>query len=673
MELRSVFCKNRCKDNHFISKNTIFAPNSNEMKKKLAIFSAFVLFFVVLTIIFMFAYANLFSQYSFGERMMAVLYSLPQHLSVASWIMLPAFAVGIIYVFIRGDWHRHFMVWYITLAFIPVLLLNCIDMVLYGFWGFRLDTTPLVYILDDPMAALAESPVWAPFASTVLILFFAWLIYKVMGMVYPPRRRGASSRMSRGAEQVREGWLNVALTLGCWVLAWGGVGEYSYGMGSAYHTDQMVLNHASTNPVYSFFHSLRQQRTPLSEQYRFMSDAEAAQAFSELESGVLNFDPASAVDSLALNADSLVSLSDSLVADPSEPQALLKVAHPNILLILFESFSGSACHYLYPEADENIMPNFCQAMREGVAFTRFYANSFRTERGMVSVLSAYPGQPTFTLMTDTLRTAKLPFLSSALFSQGGYDPQFIHGGDATFCGLTQYMHHGGVTDIIGKERFPAEQQECQWGVHDDKMFDFVHKEMSNSQNFFKVFLTLSSHEPFEVPYSQFPDDPYLNSVAYTDHCFGQFIDQVKADTALWNNLLIIGMPDHCYAQYPAGVQQHDPLRYHIPMFWTGGAVNGHQEVATLGQQTDLAATLLAQLGYDSSVFTYSHDLLDPSAPHYAFYAWPDGFGLLGGTASYVQDNNYDGHPLQGSNDTEGKAERMGKAFLQKLYDDLGKK
>ena len=92
-----------------------------------------------------------------------------------------------------------------------------------------------------------------------------------------------------------------------------------------------------------------------------------------------------------------------------------------------------------------------------------------------------------------------------------------------------------------------------------------------------------------------------------------------------------------------------------------------------GQQTDLAATLLAQLGYKSKAFTYSHNMLDPYAPHYAFYAWPDGFGLLSAKATYVQDNNYDGHPLQGSMDPDGQAELMGKALLQKLYDDIASK
>ncbi len=650
------------------------------MKKKVIIFVAFVLYFALMAIIFMFAYANLFEQYTLSDKLLAVGYSLPQSLSVSAWIMLPAFIVGIIYVFIRGDWHRRFMIWYITLVFLPVLLLTCIDMVLYGFWGFRLDTTPLIYILDDPMAALAESPVWAPFVSTALMLFFGWLIYQVMSLVYPPRRHGSSSRMSRGAEQMREFVFNVFLALACWVLANGGIGNFTYGMGSAYHTDQMPLNHASTNPIYSFFHSLHQQHTPFSEQYRFMSNAEATAAYNELESGALNAERVEENITLSVDSTSLLTTvpSDTLLLTPHSsfliPQdsSLLIKNSPSILLILFESFSGSACNYLYPEVRSDIMPNFNQAMAEGIAFTNFYANSFRTERGMVSVLSAFPGQPTYSLMTDTLRTKKLPYLSRALAVQGGYQTQFIHGGDPTFCGLSQYLRYGGISNVIGKDQFPKDLHDCQWGLHDEQMFDVVRKEMSGSQPFFKVMLTLSSHEPFEVPYHRFPDDPYLNSVAYTDYCFGQFIEKVKADSALWDNLLIIGMPDHCYAQYPAGIQQHDPLRYHIPMFWTGGAVRGHQDITTMGQQTDLAATLLTQLGFDASVFPFSHDMMSQDAPHYAFYDWPDGFGLLSETASYVQDNNYDGNPLLGSNDPDGKAERMGKGFLQRLYDQLSK-
>ena len=83
-------------------------------------------------------------------------------------------------------------------------------------------------------------------------------------------------------------------------------------------------------------------------------------------------------------------------------------------------------------------------------------------------------------------------------------------------------------------------------------------------------LTLSSHEPFEVPYTSDFSHPYLNSVAYTDSCLGAFVASLK-ENPLWDSTIVILSPDHGYP-YPNGVTRYDPLRYRIPMAIIGGAV-----------------------------------------------------------------------------------------------------
>ena len=70
----------------------------------------------------------------------------------------------------------------------------------------------------------------------------------------------------------------------------------------------------------------------------------------------------------------------------------------------------------------------------------------------------------------------------------------------------------------------------------------------------KTFLTLSSHEPFDVPMSRL-EHPYLNSVAYTDSCLGAFVDTLR-QSPLWENLLIVFVADHTM-RYPAGIQEHE--------------------------------------------------------------------------------------------------------------------
>jgi len=64
-----------------------------------------------------------------------------------------------------------------------------------------------------------------------------------------------------------------------------------------------------------------------------------------------------------------------------------------------------------------------------------------------------------------------------------------------------------------------------------------------------VVLTLSSHEPFDVPMIPVFNGSdimtkYKNSVYYTDKTLGSFLDWAKG-TAWWNNTLIIFVADHC--------------------------------------------------------------------------------------------------------------------------------
>lgn len=637
------------------------------MQKKLYLLLAFAVLGVIQAAIFLALYSSVFEPYSFWQCLVSLLYSVPQSLMVAAWLMLLPFVLGFVYVWIRGDWHRRFMIGYLTLCSVPLFMLCLLDWGLYGFWGFRLDCTPFIYVFDDPIEAAKETPVVLGILTPLLTIGLTWLMYKLMKLVYPKRRSGSITRMNTGAAQMREGLWNLVLAVASLVVGQGCFGLM--GMESAYHTDQQPLNHVATNPVYSLFHSICQQCTPLDEQYRFMSDEERQSAMNEL--------------SALAQAQASAQAADSTL-QPAGPTSLLREGvMPNVLLLMIESLSGTACPYLYADAPEGVMPNVCQAMAEGVAFTQCYANSFRTERGMVSILSAFPGQPTYSVMNDAARRTQLPHLASAL-ADAGYSLEFVTGGDGKFCGLPEYLSAAGFNRRVDREHFPSEQYDCKWGMHDAFMYDYLLDRLREEaalasdtlaeyapQPYFKAMMTVSSHEPFVVPSNRF-EDPYLNSVAYTDSCLGAFLNELRADASIWDHLLVIGLADHAYANYPEGIGQHEPRRYHIPMFWTGGAVAGHVDVPVMCQQTDLTATLLRQLGIQADGFGFSHDVMQADAPHFAFYAWPDGFGLLTDSCRYIQDNHYDAHPLPGSDDPTGRAQRLGKAYLQTVYDSLSR-
>ena len=87
---------------------------------------------------------------------------------------------------------------------------------------------------------------------------------------------------------------------------------------------------------------------------------------------------------------------------------LFNTERPNIIMIILESFSSHLMETLGGEP--GIAVNMDEFAKEGILFTHFYANSFRTDRGLVSIISGYPAQPTTSIMKYTRKTQSLPFL-----------------------------------------------------------------------------------------------------------------------------------------------------------------------------------------------------------------------------------------------------------------------
>lgn len=665
------------------------------MRKLMIIFASVVGFFLVGTIIFMVFHYGVYGQYGIGDWLQVLIHSVPQDLTVAGYVVAVPLIVKLFHLWLPGNWYRHLMYWVLGILFFVVLFLWLTDLVLFGYWGFRLDATPLIYLLDNPAEALASAPWWMyvlGIGGILLILYVVeWLLHKLMPS--PQRshshlwREACSNRpepLRRRIIHTLQGLLFAGIVFLC---IRGGVSESTMNVGRAYFSTEMNLNQAAINPVFSFLYSLSKQKN-YDEMYRFMTDEECDDALAELNRLTVN-------------------TSDSL---RSTRHTLLKTNRPNILLIILEGFSGKACTALYPDADPRVMPELTRLYKEGLGWTRFYCTSWRTDRGVASILASYPAQPTTTVMKDQSKCNHLQYLPQRL-KEEGYHPQFYYGGDANFTNMLGFLRAGGIEEVVSMNNFSRAERMQQWGAPDEvvynRILEDVRKGAKGSEGskgskgsesskgsegedgpFFKVVLTLSSHEPFDVPSFNRLEHPFANSFAYADSCLGGFIDQLKAEPQIWNDLLVVVLPDHC-SYYPENIEFQEPDRYHIPMVWTGGALqlpldaDGAEihSMDALGDQTDLSATLLGQLGIHHEDFNFSKDLLDPATPRYAFYDYPDGFGLLADvcdttgvkTICYTQDNRQVDVPLKWSYDPEHQAQRWGKAFLQRLFDDLDKR
>ena len=302
-------------------------------------------------------------------------------------------------------------------------------------------------------------------------------------------------------------------------------------------------------------------------------------------------------------------------------------------------------------------PNLNKLAGEGVFFSQCYANSFRTDRGTVCTLSGYLGLPTASVMKIPAKSRTLPAISEEL-GKAGYATSFLYGGDINFTNMKGYLLSKGYQHLTADTDFSlSEQAGNAWGVNDHVTAAWLLEYLTATQTEsprFTTWLTLSSHEPFEVPYN---------------HCIGTLIDGLK-QSPVWENLLVVLIPDHGFC-YPQGSIDRGGEYSRIPMIWTGGAVQQPMLLDVLMNQADLASTLLAQLELDHSMFTFSRNVLGSA------YTYPFAFHTSGSTFTFRDSTGVTGFDTKALTvsyeepSPDKNRLNRGKTILQTVYDDLG--
>ena len=607
------------------------------MKKRvLFLFACFITFILVFALqkpVFMLYNHASGGGLSISDYLQVKVHGLQLDATVAGYLTVIPLLLTLLSVWIPGRYITFILKGYFFIVACIISLIFVVDIALYPYWGFRLDATPLFY-LQSPSDALASAP-----ASTLILQTLVFVVY-TYGIFWALKRFVLPLMPEQYVKKMFSNSVQLVLLGGIlFIPIRGGVTTSTANVGMVYFSKNQFLNHSAINPCFSFLASLSKQQD-FAAQYNYFNESKRSKIFKKLTNQP--------------QGDSI-------------PE-LLTTKNPNIILILMESFSANAIEVLGGEA--GVTPNINRLSKEGILFSNMYANSFRTDRGIVAVLNGYLAQPTTSIMKYPAKSQTLPSIAKSL-QKKGYTSDMLYGGDINFTNMQSYFFSSGYSKVTADRDFPLKSRLSKWGANDDITFAHLYQSMtdnSRKEPFFSTFLTLSSHEPFEVPYNRLKD-PYLNSVAFTDSCLGDFIDKLKK-LPLWNNTLIVLVSDHGF-RYPASVKEHDPKRYHIPMLWLGGAIKEPRVIANYGNQTDLAATLLYQLDLPHKEFTFSNNMVDSLQPAYAFYSYNNGFGFIDTTGVSVYDCESE-KPLIIKPEA-GNEIRLnnGKALLQTLYDDLG--
>lgn len=551
------------------------------------VFLFWTIFFVVARGIFLFYFAEARSALTFSELVSVLDHGLVMDLSMSAYLTaFTGLLLGFLY-FKTGIQLWPFWIFIHAIAIVVSSLVIVYDLALYPVWTYRLDVRALTEI---DMQLLGRDP-------KEIIVFVAILLALVSCWFFISFRFFWPRFYSLRATSLATLPVILGITALLIIPMRGSLGVVSMNNSFGYsHRSNAFANHAGVNVVWNFANSLSWGTAENTK----ASDGQAA------------------------------SVPNALFVQPDSTTKLLRIQKPNIIIILLDRLPAEVVGVLGGRADAT--PNFNALAGEGILFDQFYSNSNRTDKGLTAVLNGYPSQSKLSTMSDTRRAQGLPYLNK-VFKQQGYSTGFTHGGWPNYNNLRAYLFAAGFDSITHADNFVAERRTGKWGVPDEFVFEkFSDEVFHERQPFFRVMMTQSTRPPYDATMNptfkgRDEETQFLNAVHYTDKALGAFIEKAKK-TLWWDNTLLIVTSDKGYA-VTGDDSSLTPAQFKIPMLWLGGAVAKQDTVIhTIGNQTDICNTLLAQLGQYSKEFTFSRDIVASTGDQLAMFVFDSGFGIV---------------------------------------------
>jgi phosphoglycerol transferase MdoB-like AlkP superfamily enzyme len=609
----------------------------NRLLYNIYYFLFWIVYFVFARIFFLAYYFDKSQELGFSTIIKTFFYGLQLDASFAAYISFIPFLLMIFSIMIKPKIIVKTIRWYTIIVILCINLLLLIDAGLYQSWGVRLDTSLLPY-LNTPELMISSASTFQLLTGVFFWIFISYIFIKLFNKI----NQKSSDKLSFGS------WLEIPLffliTAALIIPVRGGFQTIPVNQSNVYFSNKMFANHAAVNFIWNFFNTLT-HKSDGTNPYIYFDDETALKIINKTKNKLLE----------------------------STTDSILNTSRPNVILILWESLPAKIVGSLGGEYD--VTPNLNKLSKEGILFTNFYANGDRTDKGIPAILSGYYPQPVKRIMRMPNKTRSLPMLPKKMMDLG-YKTSFYYGGDLNFGNMNTYLRNAGITDFVDGNAFDKKDWNSKWGAYDDVFMKRFAKDLSTKQEkpFFKIALTLTSHEPYEIKGKykfgkDTEDNKFRSAHHYTDQVIGDFMKFAKKQDWYKNTLIVI-MSDHGHSSPKHEGPYFSPKKFRIPMLWLGGAVNQkHTKIETVASQVDFSYTLLALLKADNKDFVFSKNIFNTSENQFAHYTFNKGFGTLTKEGIFVYDYISKKPILEVGLNTK-KLDSLGKAITQNSFEDF---
>ena len=546
-------------------------------------------------------------------------------LMVAAMLLAIPWLVGLFAIRHYGFRLRAWLTPYYIVMGLAVAAIIVADAVMYEYWQFKLGMVVLSYAASPEGATNSVSLSFILIRVVLMLLLALWTVVPCIFLTPKTLPTGNTERL----------WYRNISIIWIFLLVSGVLWMHQGDVYTSKPHPTQLANHAAVNPVYAFAKSIRLTKN-YDKRYNLLSEEDRSDLFKGLYP-----EPANDVQ-----------------------DSLLIQQRPDILVVFIEGFGSRFVEELGGLPD--VAPGWKRFIPEGIFWENYYSNSFRTDRGTVSAFSGWLSYTDIGLMRQAEVHSSLPSLARSLAKEG-YETGYIYGGAMTNMGKRKYLEDMGFANLYDDTAFSSEEKSGCWGVNDSTALQKACKLISEWKDghHFLVAQTLSSHEPWDVPYHRL-DDKILNAFAYTDYSIACMIDSLKR-LPEWDNLLVIMIPDHGYLYKQS---YKDPGFFRAPMLWMGGAIKAPRRMQVLMNQSDIAATLLSQLGISHDEYIWSRNVLSQTYTYpFVYCNYPAGLLFADSTGTSIYDLDGNAVMMEEPAD-EGLRIVRAKAILQTSYDQL---
>lgn len=505
-------------------------------------------------------------------------------------------------------------------------LLMIIDYYFFSFYNSRISVIFFGFFEDDTLAVLKT--IWTDFPLIPILigLFVAlFLLYKASGWISKDR-------------EFKKSLSNRVLIQAFAILVF--VGVYFAGMRGtlaiipldgrhATFSENTFVNTLANNGVFAL-------KIAYSDRKNYKVDINIPKMLKQYKFKTEN----EAISTYLGNPNDTLTTSSLFTSTPKNE--FLEQNPPSVVFVMMESMSN---YYLNFHSEKtNLLGALENELKDCYLFRNFLSSYNGTIFSLESIMVNSPQGP---LSQSKYQTVTLESSSAKPFIEKGYQTTFITGGKMGWRSMDKFINKQYFETIEAEPNLLKEYPDakrCEWGVHDENMFDRTFEILSNAkQPQFIYAMTISHHSPYDIPesYQGYPLEltdemksklkatpeialKSLKAYQYANDCLGKFINKVR-NSPLGKNTIIVATGDHNIHQIFDFTDKDLLMKYSVPfLLYVPDAYKPKNDVNTkkFGSHRDVFPTLFNLALSDAKYVNSGNNLLsNNSKDNYSVYCY----------------------------------------------------